>query len=96
MEHCIEHGLVDLEFVVLEYCEDDILVEREQYYLLEHYPCFNSNVIAKRPGDVENKCTPTDAGIINYMRCGRYGCIFREDELAPEIIIPIEYLREII
>jgi len=96
MEHCVEHGLADLEFIVLEYCKDDILVEREQYYLLEYYPCFNTNVIAKRAGDVENKCTPTDAGIGSYLRSGKYGDFFKEDELMPEIIIPIEYLQEII
>jgi len=46
----LKHGYDNFSLDILEYCEVDILIEREQYYIDILYPKYNILKVASRIG----------------------------------------------
>jgi len=92
-DHVNEFGLDDLVFEIIEKCNKDHLVYKEQYYISEYNPCFNVNKYASFHGNKASSVAWKD-----MARDKDYKEIFHSDgnilkycdkEFLTEIIIPI-------
>jgi len=95
--HIKKYGENDLEFFVLEYCSNELLYQREQYYISELQPSLNSFKFASNHHDkyayLAKKCFCKDLAndelsliwVSDEPRIMRY-C---NRELIPEILIPL-------
>jgi len=97
IEHINKYGLKDLQFIILEYCDIELLYQREQYYISELQPFLNSFKFASNHHDkyagLAKKCFCKDLAndelsliwVSDEPRIMRY-C---NRELIPEILIPL-------
>ena len=96
-EHYNEFGEADLVFEVIERCPEDELYLREQYWMNELDPYFNTFLTAGRKDFISCKFNDVQTdGDFSLVRNPTQILAYANNEIVPEIIIDIELLSDYI